>query len=389
VKGSFTNATVNKEGLLKKADGGVLVLEELGELPKDVQAKLLITIEKGQYFKVGSSEPEMIGNLAVVATTNRNRESFREDFWFRCIPFSIPPISSRRKDILYYLNLKHPKILRSLDQWELFRILLYNWPGNFREIDNTALAVNVNRKACKGGRNRVLPDLSEKIENYAIDEVWGVMQGVFQNKEELLKIRKYFLKFNLEVNGNNKERTLLSKIPRNKFSTRPSSSLKIIEENKSLEHIYRGFKNWCILFCIHWKSEDDCLYRAHRHQFDFFPIDGPDKEFLLRKNWRSTIAHRQTFFPVKEDDNKVFFRDTPKFLDTISKNLALISDKIQPNQNEPLEERVKIEKALKVSGGNMAKAAKSLGMPGTTFRTKVNDYNLIKLTKSFQGKKRK
>ena len=386
-KGAYTGSDTTKEGLLKEADGGILILEEIGELTKDVQAKLLIALEKGEYFRLGGTTKKKIKNLAIVATTNREQASFREDFWFRCIPFSIPPISSRRKDILYYLNLNHPEALRSLDQWELLRVLLYNWPGNFREIDNINLAININRKVIGNDKDRILPELSAKIDNDAINEIWSAMLGSFVEKEELFKIRDYFLKFNLEINGNNKEKKSLPKIPKSKFYTDSLSGLKVLEENKLLENIYLGFKNWCTLFAIHWKSKDDCLYRAHRHQFDFFPIDGPDREFLIHKNWHKMIAYRDAFYPEKEDEKKVFFSSIPKLLDKISKNLTLISEQIQPKQEDPQEEQLKIEKALSANGGVMSKAARSLEIPITTFRRKVDEYGLRSLTKSFKNKK--
>jgi transcriptional regulator with AAA-type ATPase domain len=90
-KGAFTGASTAKEGFLKEADGGILILEEIGELSKDVQAKLLIAFEKGEYFKLGSTKKETIKILAIVATTNQEQDSFRQDFWFR---LTRPPGSS-------------------------------------------------------------------------------------------------------------------------------------------------------------------------------------------------------------------------------------------------------------------------------------------------------
>ena len=141
MKGAFTGATSDKDGLLKEADGGILVLEEIGELSKDVQAKLLIALEKGEYLKVGGTKKETIISLAIVATTNQEQDSFRPDFWYRCYPFYVTPLHKRKVDILFYLNKKYPEVLRKIDQWELLRILSYNWPGNFREVDNMVLSI--------------------------------------------------------------------------------------------------------------------------------------------------------------------------------------------------------------------------------------------------------
>ena len=211
VKGAFTGATGDKDGLLKEADGGILVLEEIGELSKDVQAKLLIALEKGEYIKVGSTEKETIDSVAIVATTNQGQDSFRPDFWYRCYPIYVSPLHKRKVDILFYLNKKHPKTLRKIDQWELLRILSYNWPGNFREIDNMALSINAKYEFNGKNGGSVLPELSREITNAALVDLWNELTRIISQKE-LAKIRKYFLKFNLELNLSGNKRKLLGRL---------------------------------------------------------------------------------------------------------------------------------------------------------------------------------
>jgi transcriptional regulator with AAA-type ATPase domain len=132
-KGAFTGATDKKEGLIKKADGGVLFMEEIGELPKDAQAKLLTVIEDGFFYRVGGTEPEKV-SIQIVGTTN-NTKKMREDFWQRFMPFYVPPLHERREDILYYLYDKFPEFLSTLNPQEVIWLLTYNWPGNVRELE--------------------------------------------------------------------------------------------------------------------------------------------------------------------------------------------------------------------------------------------------------------
>lgn len=147
-KGAFTGATANSDGKFKTADGGVIFLDELGELPLSAQAKLLRVLEQGEIEPVGAARPEKV-NVKIVAATNRNlramvgEEKFREDLYQRFgSTVSIPSLRERRMDI--------PRLaVQLLDRWnathrrqqrltaEAIRALAdYPWPGNVRELAN-------------------------------------------------------------------------------------------------------------------------------------------------------------------------------------------------------------------------------------------------------------
>jgi DNA-binding NtrC family response regulator len=136
IKNAFYGATGLKLGLVTKAEGGVLILEEIGELPKEVQAMLLTFIETGEYRMVGDNEPKK-ANVRIVGATN-SEETLREDFRHRFFPFYVQDIYLRRGDILYYLFAKFPDLVRSLNAYEVLVLLAYNWPGNCREIERVA-----------------------------------------------------------------------------------------------------------------------------------------------------------------------------------------------------------------------------------------------------------
>jgi len=145
VKGAFTGAMKDKEGLVKDADGGVLILEEIGTLSPETQAMLLTFIEDGEYRKVGDTKVQKCKNVQIVGATNDEGE-LREDFKNRFSPFHIPPLYLRRADILYLLALKYPGLIESLKPWELLTLLAYNWPGNIRELERVASLFERKRK---------------------------------------------------------------------------------------------------------------------------------------------------------------------------------------------------------------------------------------------------
>ena len=109
-KGSFTGAIENKKGYFEEADKGSIFLDEIGELSKEVQAKLLRVIESGEYIRVGESKSN-ITNVRIIAATNRDlqkevsRDNFRQDLYFRLktININVPPLSEHLNDIHLFI----------------------------------------------------------------------------------------------------------------------------------------------------------------------------------------------------------------------------------------------------------------------------------------------
>lgn len=164
VSGAITNVGA-KDGLVDKADNGVLVLEEIGELPLEVQAMLLTFIETGKYRKVGSLE-ELDSKCQIVGATNRE-EKLRPDFKYRFFPFYVSPIYERRKDILYYIYELDPTLAKTLTRYDILTLLTYNWPGNVREIERVIKLIRRNQMIhsrehdpSSGGRQYITKRLS-------------------------------------------------------------------------------------------------------------------------------------------------------------------------------------------------------------------------------------
>jgi two-component system response regulator HydG len=149
VKGAFTGAAHAKEGLLAIAEGGTVLLDEVGELPTDLQAKLLRAIQEKEIRPVGSTKRVPI-NVRILAATNRDLEqavaqgTFRRDLYFRLnvLSLRVPPLRERRQDIPLLIAHFLDRLCRSTGQERTLTdeamklILAYDWPGNVRELEN-------------------------------------------------------------------------------------------------------------------------------------------------------------------------------------------------------------------------------------------------------------
>ncbi|MCL4818203.1 MAG: sigma-54 dependent transcriptional regulator [Vicinamibacteria bacterium] len=142
-RGAFTGALVRKPGLFEVADGGTLLLDEIGEFGKGVQAKLLRVLETGEFYRVGSTRP-LRTSVRIVAATNRDLAGqaaageFREDLYYRLngVSLELPPLRERRADVLPLALhfLKQARSRKSLGPRALEALKGYDWPGNVREL---------------------------------------------------------------------------------------------------------------------------------------------------------------------------------------------------------------------------------------------------------------
>jgi len=149
VKGAFTGAQHNKQGLFEAAGEGTLFLDEIGDLPIDLQAKLLRALQEHEIKPVGSNDRVGI-RARVIAATNRDLESairtggFRQDLYFRLnvVQIKLPPLRERKADIPLLVSTFLEKFsdserpIRSISEDAMRRILAYDWPGNIRELEN-------------------------------------------------------------------------------------------------------------------------------------------------------------------------------------------------------------------------------------------------------------
>ncbi|HZU44532.1 MAG TPA: sigma-54 dependent transcriptional regulator [Terriglobales bacterium] len=146
-KGAFTGALKSKEGLFQSANGGTIFLDEIGELPPEMQAKLLRVLQEKEVRPVGSNQKIKV-ELRVVAATNRDLESaykagtFRKDLYFRLnvVTVHLAPLRYRRQDIQelvhWFLNRYAPTQPIRVMPAAMKALMQYDWPGNVRELEN-------------------------------------------------------------------------------------------------------------------------------------------------------------------------------------------------------------------------------------------------------------
>jgi DNA-binding NtrC family response regulator len=146
-KGAFTGAIKSNKGLFQAADGGTIFLDEIGELPLELQTKLLRVLQEKEIRRVGGNERIKI-DVRVIAATNRDLEAayrdgtFRKDLYFRLnvVSVHLPPLRERKSDIPalveWFLDRLAPNKALSISNAALKALLQYDWPGNVRELEN-------------------------------------------------------------------------------------------------------------------------------------------------------------------------------------------------------------------------------------------------------------
>ena len=149
-KGAFTGATVSKPGKFEQADTGTVMLDEIGDVPNNIQVKLLRVLQEREFERLGSNKTQHI-DVRVVAATNRDLRAaledgtFREDLYYRLnvVPIEIPPLRERKEDIPYLANHFVEKLspemggrVHGVTDAAIEKLMQYSWPGNVRELEN-------------------------------------------------------------------------------------------------------------------------------------------------------------------------------------------------------------------------------------------------------------
>lgn len=150
VKGAFTGAIKDKKGLFEEADGGTLFMDEIGDIPKSVQAKILRVLQEGEFISLGDTATKKV-DVRIIAATNQDllqrvqKKEFREDLYYRLnvINIRMPPLRERKEDIpllvkhfIEKYNKKENKQVKGISPEVEKEFYNYNWPGNVRELEN-------------------------------------------------------------------------------------------------------------------------------------------------------------------------------------------------------------------------------------------------------------
>ncbi|MFI5210239.1 MAG: sigma-54-dependent transcriptional regulator [Gemmatimonadales bacterium] len=213
VKGSFTGAVRDKQGLFAAARGGSFFLDEVGEMPPSLQVKLLRVLQEREAIPVGSTEAVTV-DVRIIAATNRELEeeirrgAFRSDLFYRLnvIPVMLPPLRDRRDDIVLLLESFLQRLAternaepKALSSDALDAVMVYDWPGNVRELEN-ALEHAV---ALSAGRLIEPQHLPERITRRRKEPL--VQERNYENPT-LEVIERAYIMWVLQAEGGNKTR---------------------------------------------------------------------------------------------------------------------------------------------------------------------------------------
>ncbi|HDR47016.1 MAG TPA: PAS domain-containing protein [Geoalkalibacter subterraneus] len=180
-KGAFTGANSRRSGRFEIADGATLFLDEIGELPLELQPKLLRVIEDGEFECLGSSVTKKV-DVRIIAATNRNLEeevrrgAFRRDLWYRLniFPITMPPLRDRLDDIPLLVNFYVDRISKRLGKSikmvpvnVMDALWQYHWPGNVRELENVLERAVINSS---GPKLRLVDELKKPSKDAAKSE---------------------------------------------------------------------------------------------------------------------------------------------------------------------------------------------------------------------------
>lgn len=205
-KGAFTGALENRQGLIEYANRGTLFIDEIGDITKTLQSKLLRVIEEKKFRKVGGGD-EVFVDVRIISATNKDIPSmikkgeFREDLYYRLnvIHLHIPPLRDRKEDIpplidflINGFNKIYGKSIKKLNQPALLKLLAYSWPGNVRELKNVLeravvltnndiineedIILEDSRTSLSSGENQQTFDRKQFLKNMDKEYLWQLVQ---------------------------------------------------------------------------------------------------------------------------------------------------------------------------------------------------------------------
>ncbi|MDZ4343497.1 MAG: sigma-54 dependent transcriptional regulator [Candidatus Binatia bacterium] len=226
-KGAFTGALTSRQGRFELANGGTIFLDEIGDLPLHLQAKLLRVLQEREYEKVGSSRPVKV-NVRILAASHRPLEALikagqlREDLYYRLnvVTILIPPLRERRSDLsllidhfLRHFAEKNGKTIRGLTPEGRDILLRYDYPGNVRELENIIeravvltrddvigsgdLPLTVQEPEVEDEQGTNLTVAVERLERRMIRDALARSEGVQTRAAELLGISERALRYKL------------------------------------------------------------------------------------------------------------------------------------------------------------------------------------------------
>lgn len=226
-KGAFTGATVSRKGRFLLADKGTIFLDEIGEMPLDLQPKLLRIIQEGEFDPVGSSETQKV-DVRIIAATHRDllqyskEGKFREDLFYRLnvFPIIVPPLRDRGKDIEFIaqeiidqFSVKLNKKIRPLTESDKTLLSGYRWPGNVRELQNIIERAVIIARDGKIDWSQLIPNSFEDGHIAVKPQEEGILTAMEMGRLEKENILRALREARWKISGKNGAAELLKMKP--------------------------------------------------------------------------------------------------------------------------------------------------------------------------------
>ena len=217
-KGSFTGAHIDKAGLFEMAHGGTVFLDEISQLPRLLQVKLLRVVQEKTFRRIGGTDDIHV-NVRIISATNQNLSeivktgSFREDLYYRLnvIPIHLPPLRERKEDIpdltrhfIEKYSRDMGKEIRTISTYALELLMKYPFPGNIRELENI-----IERSIALETSNIILPEnliMTKEAENELVFSATGISELGLDLNDELAKFEKRLIEQALQKADGSKTR---------------------------------------------------------------------------------------------------------------------------------------------------------------------------------------
>jgi len=313
-KGSFTGAIENKKGYFEEADRGTIFLDEIGELPKETQAKLLRVIESGEFIRVGESKSHKT-DVRIIAATNRDlkeevdKENFRQDLYFRLktININVPPLRKHINDVNLFIERfglefsdQNNIPFKGFTSEAINLLKSYSWPGNIRELKNTVESLLVINKG-----ERITPDMVSQQLNLTKIDSGNNLVPVNEKSDKIERelILKQLLFLRQDINEI-KQYILSNSSDSEIMKTNPALFLPIDQEQKKSPDMINNLSNDIKDAQIK-AIKDDAVGEITMNEIEREVIERYLKEF--KGNRRKTakaldISERTLYRKIKEYD---------------------------------------------------------------------------------------